>query len=181
LVDTADNNNRDTSPPPPPLTVMTYPDDLDADTAMQHLQAFAAGMIVSHKESSNTSPVPPNARLPLLLFSWPGGVIDVYSCHLLHSDAQVDRVALGELLTNGSVKSLESLLSRLGDEHGSGNRADLAQALGPCGCASMARKEIEALNGNVLTLKDLSCEKLKTFRSILLRFAGRDRDGAALE
>lgn len=177
LVGAVENSDdHDMSPPPlPPLTVITYPDDIDTDTAMQHLQAFAAGMvIVSDKDSSH-------ARLPLLFFSWPGSVIDVYSCHLLRSDAQVDRLALAELLSNGSVESLKSLLSCLGDEHGGDSRADLSQALGPFGCTSMARREIEGLNDKVLTLDDLSSEKLKTFRSIVLRFAERESGGVTLE
>jgi hypothetical protein len=173
LLGTGGTNDHGMSPsPPPPLTVIMYPDDLDTDTVMQHLQSFAAGMIVSDKDSSDVSETR-STRLPLLFFTWPGGVIDVYSCHLLRSDAQVNLFALDELLANGSAESLKSLLLTRLDDHGGDCRADLVEELGPSDSVAMAKSEIEGLNGKDLTSKDLSSEKLKTFRSILLRFAGQ--------
>lgn len=63
---------------PRAIPAIAYPHDIDTDTANHYVQGFSAGeiQISCHGED--------HAAIPVLVFAWAGGVVDIYSCELLH-------------------------------------------------------------------------------------------------
>ena len=57
-----------------PIQAFAFPHDVDTDLASVYVQSFTAGNLVVDSNES---------EVPVMLFSSPGGTVDVYSCELL--------------------------------------------------------------------------------------------------
>jgi hypothetical protein len=65
------NDNKNNS-----IATIPFPHDIESDLSDIYVQAFTAGNLVVD-----------GIDLPILIYAWPGGVIDVYSCGLMGSKA----------------------------------------------------------------------------------------------
>jgi hypothetical protein len=68
-ISTNTNNNQS-------IATIPYPQDIESDLSFVYVQAFTAGNLVLD-----------GIDLPVLVYAWPGGVIDVYACGLMPSEA----------------------------------------------------------------------------------------------
>lgn len=90
------------------IVCVSYPHDIDADTTNLYVQEFTAGML----QNDNNK----NKVLGVLVYVWPGGVVDIYSIELLLHQAvpvappsQEDQL-LQELIQQGCLNmTLKSL------------------------------------------------------------------------
>ena len=96
----------------PPVLALTVPHDTDDDISIRYTQGFAAANIPLHQRNDDTIlPANNSDSLPLLVYVWPGGVIDVYRCGLLpHDVPSTEDQLLKELIANGSVTALRDLI-----------------------------------------------------------------------
>ena len=99
------------------VKVISYPHDIENDTPRQSLQSFTASNIVLDE----------NRDVPILFFAWPGGIIDLYACHLMnnafHKEQQgaaqhlpvkdENDEAIRELVSNGAASNLKDLLDKV--------------------------------------------------------------------
>lgn len=160
----------DTEEDDPPVTVLSYPDDVDSDTGglQQAVQGFTAGNL---RLSNTALKAGESSTLPVLVYAWPGGIVDVYSCELLNPDndsGQRFRPVLLELLENGSAKLLHRFLTMRGIEtfH---NRPDWMAAWNEITAFS---KRDEGLDDEkLLTISQLCSPELVSFRNLLLQLA----------
>jgi hypothetical protein len=100
----------------PAVFALTVPHDTVDDVTIRYTQGFTAGNIPWHhqrydesKESSNDDD---DDSIPVLVYVWPGGVMDVYRCGLLpHLPPSTDeQLLLQELIANGSVNAWRDLI-----------------------------------------------------------------------
>ncbi|KAG7347472.1 hypothetical protein IV203_016177 [Nitzschia inconspicua] len=107
------------------VMAVPFPHDLSMDMTDIYVQAFTAGNLVIHGRST-----------PVLLYAWPSGVVDVYSFGLLQPKCEAqstpkdviptvdgddfipraERKALEELIDNGAVQTLYTLLEESREE-----------------------------------------------------------------
>ena len=106
------------------IATIPFPHDIESDLSDIYIQAFTAGNIMFNGKV-----------LPILVYVWPRGVVDVYACGLFHSnpnigdelltindahdDAQVsreERRALQDLIDNDSLLLLSNILNELRDD-----------------------------------------------------------------
>jgi hypothetical protein len=144
---------------PSEVICCTYPDDVAADRPFQHLQAFTAGNLRFSTTSEAHS-----TTLPLLCFAWPGGIVEVYSAHLMEAAAPVPE-SLTSLVENGTVEDLRRLLGALEPTD--------ALLLKGDGVWTLARKEVAAWKTPDLPLlvSDLAARSLVSFRALLVELA----------
>jgi hypothetical protein len=94
------------------ITIINFPQDIASDLSDVYIQSFTAGNLCMNGQ-----------LLPVLLFAWPNGVVDIYSCELLHPKPNLektakdlanplmnysrrDRNALQDMIDNGTVELL---------------------------------------------------------------------------
>jgi len=112
------------------ITTISFAHDIESDFSDIYIQAFTAGNLMVDK-----------GILPVLVYAWPGGIVDVYSCGLVPSKlternklTKVDKInanllvraerrALQDLVENDSLL----LLSKILDELRTGSRHPLLQ------------------------------------------------------
>lgn len=141
--------SNETSPADSPLLTLSIPHDLDDDSSLRHLQGFAAMNLGGTREHSRN-------RTPILVYVWPGGVVDIYSCGLLQNAISSSDLQLRELLYNGSADLLRYLLLSSSEHESSDWNA--------------ARTEVQVLGENVpITIDDLRSQRFTVFRSVLMR------------
>jgi hypothetical protein len=58
------------------VTVFFYPHDVDSDSTSRFVQGFTAGNLLVRQGDQTLE------RMPVLVFCWAGGIIDVYVCGL---------------------------------------------------------------------------------------------------
>jgi len=75
-------NNKNNS-----IATIPFPHDIEKDLSDIYVQAFTAGNLVVD-----------GIDLPILIYAWPGGVIDVYSCGLMGSKAPDTRDGSKEII-----------------------------------------------------------------------------------
>ena len=94
-----------------PVLALTVPHDMDEDVSIRYTQGFTAGNIPVKNRCHEKSSHGGDDSLPLLVYVWPGGVMDVYRCGLLpHIFPSTEDELLKELFTNGSVDALRDLI-----------------------------------------------------------------------
>lgn len=113
-------------------TVTVFSPDCEVDT--RYVKSFAAGNLIcvpdgsaqkEQEEASNhnneETPVEP-AKIPVLIYGWACGTINIYCCKLLEDRKSCramighrERSCLEELVSNGSVRILRELLRALQD------------------------------------------------------------------
>lgn len=90
------------------IPVVLYPHDTDADTTHVYVQAFTAGLL----RQSGTEK---GSGLPVLVYMFPGGVIEIYCCHLLSSMAYLPSIedqVLEEMIQQGCLDLVYQLLGQ---------------------------------------------------------------------
>jgi hypothetical protein len=136
---------------PSPVLALSIPHDIDDDVSIRYVQGFLASSLTLEPRNDNNS-------IPILIYVWPGGVIDVYSCGLLHHVHNSTEEQLHqELITNGSADALRDLLTTSDEDEHSDWMA--------------AKEEIRQLNDMIpIGIRDILSDHLNCFRSLLLRF-----------
>jgi hypothetical protein len=136
-----------------PLRVFSYPAEPDSDAPAMYLQSFTACTVPTPRKGS--IPYFSQAQIPLVFFSWPGGIVEIYSCELLQKHPTL--VALHDMMTNDTAKELiELILTMDAPLH------DAWQA---------ARHEIIDQGRDSLTLDSLCGPSWNAFRELLLQLA----------
>ena len=67
------------------ITTIPFPHEMDSDVAVVYVQSFTAGNIILD-----------GTNFPILVYAWPGGVVDVYACELILpkiSDSDYSKIA----------------------------------------------------------------------------------------
>ena len=155
------------------VTVISYPHDVDADTTSAYVQGFTAGTLLMDEKSS----------LPVLIYAWAGGAVDVYACHLVHPtqeetlDSQLTQMnwkepdasehkLLEEMMNN---ESLSIVLTLFDDMEKDQNHKLLQEENW-----EMAQKEFKLSEfTSPVTLKQLCSDKLESLRFLLLALASQ--------
>ena len=121
LIPTSDRSDKNNS-----IATIPFPHEIESDLSDIYVQAFTAGNLMFD-----------GSRLPILIYAWSGGVIDVYACGLIHSKpisksdesvivdvthdnpvSRVERRTLQDLIDNESLLLLSKLLDEVrGDSH----------------------------------------------------------------
>jgi hypothetical protein len=158
-------NSDEDAPENPPITVISYPNDIDADMGIQHLQGFTAGNL---RLTDQSSPVERHT-IPVLFYAWPGGIVDVYCCELLKPPKGTERYrpTLIELIQNGSAQLLKSFLSTCQEDVWR-DRPDWSAARSEI----VVGAEMEDINSSrAMTIEELCSSELSSFRGLLLQLA----------
>ena len=181
LIPQAEACNRDTKmdeevTDSPPVIVFTF----DTETHARFVTDFTAGNLIvsssnNNKEASLQFKPDETARqsIPVLVYGWAGGIIDVYSCELMESNKASCRPmithrevsALEELLRNGSLGLLIQLLSGLVDSD-----PLLRQSLWRKGRRECRQESFEGVTAN-----DLLLPKFTAVRSLLLLLSATEQ------
>jgi hypothetical protein len=153
----------DSSEKPPPITVLTYPHDIDSDMDFQRLQFFSAGCLsISKKERSYTKD-----RIPILIYAWPGGIIDIYACELLQETEVISSLLVAELVANGSPELLRRYLPALSPDKLADKSSDW----------KLAQEEIASWTSeSPLSVSELMSSQFKAFRSILFNLHNKENE-----
>lgn len=95
------------SDPVPKVSAIAFPHDCDADSTNVYVQSFTAGNLqVNEKDGT----------IPVLIFAWAGGLIDIYSPSLLLTEHDIpteDEQVLKEMVQNGSIDLIIQILESL--------------------------------------------------------------------
>lgn len=149
------------------------PSDAQDGTGMtvnRYLQSFAAFDLAT-TSCLGTGEGFRKSFVPIVVYVWPGGIIDLYSCGLLPqltsaTDEQLPNAVslLDELVTNGSVKLLRQLLMQ------SENKLDGQEDE----VWKNARAEVLIHGDTVpITRHDVDSKQFLSFRSVLLQLSHR--------
>jgi hypothetical protein len=151
----------DSSEKPPPISVLTYPHDIDSDMDFQRLQFFSAGCLsISKKERRYTKD-----RIPILIYAWPGGIIDIYACDLLQETEVISSLLVAELVANGSPELLRRYLFDLPPDKLADKSSDW----------KLAQEEIASWTSeSPLSVVELMSSQFKALRSILLHLHNKE-------
>jgi hypothetical protein len=142
----------------PPISVVMYPHDIDADIDFQRIQGFVAGQL-----SMTGMPMRrfTQETIPVLIYAWPGGIIDIYAAELLHNTDASASALLEELVLNGSAELLRTYLTTVSPKE------DLQRQEW-----KYAQEEIQRWSPTgLLSVSDLASKELQAFRSVLLSVA----------
>jgi hypothetical protein len=158
-----------------PILTIPFPQDISSNLVNEiYVQAFSAGNLFVEEHF-----------LPVLLYAWPDGVVDVYSCELIHpkpandksplSDSvtsqlipvsRLERQVLQEMLDNG----ITQLLSQLRHEARKSSEHPLLQQ----------EDWKEFFNGpwshNSITLDALCSTEFQNLRSMMLSLARKESE-----
>jgi hypothetical protein len=158
-------NSDEDAPENPPITVISYPNDIDADMGIQHLQGFTAGNLRWTDQSSPRE----SHTIPVLFYAWPGGIVDVYCCELLKppKDTERYRPTLIELIQNDSAQLLKSFLSTCQEEVWR-DRPEWSAARSEI----VVKTEKEGMDlSRAMIIEELCLTELSSFRGLLLQLA----------
>ena len=115
LIPTSEASDKNNS-----IATISFAHDIESDFSDVYVQAFTAGNLMVDK-----------GILPVLIYAWPGGIVDVYSCGLVPSKAtetneltkvnktdgnlvvRAERRALQDLIENDSLLLLSKILDEL--------------------------------------------------------------------
>lgn len=137
------------------ITVITYPHDIDTDNPPHRVDFFSSGCIHYPAEDRKFT----KTTIPILIYCWPGGIIDVYAGELLQERKVYTHAILTELLSNGTVQLFREHLLSLKEETLASHQADWR----------FARDEILKIpSSDSIVLSNLLSSSLRAFRSILI-------------
>jgi hypothetical protein len=157
------------------ITVISYPHDVDADTTSAYVQGFTAGtLLVDDYESS--------LPLPVLVYAWAGGIIDIYACHLVypkqqqqvqqqqqqqeHNKTVTEHQVLKEMIDNESLSMVLNLFDNM-DKNPDHKLLQDQQW-------EKARKEVKSSTFSLpVTLEQLDSEHFESLRFLLLTLASQ--------
>jgi len=127
LIPTTSDNKSDDEINNSSIATIPFPHDIQSDLPNIYVQAFTAGNLIVD-----------GSLLPILIYAWPGGVIDVYASGLIHSKpsksdessvmvdddttnddnlvSRVERRALQDLIDNESLLLLSKIVDELRDD-----------------------------------------------------------------
>jgi hypothetical protein len=139
----------------------SVPHSVDEDASIRYVQGFVAFNLVLKQQEEDIS-TDSKESIAMLVYVWPGGVIDVYSYGLLCYTHSLRREQLfQELISNGSVGKLRDVLLNSG-----GDDFELRD-MWTDAMEEMRRRDMDAPIG----ISELESERLACFRKILLHFA----------
>lgn len=69
------------------MFALSVPHDIDEDSSLRYLQSFAAFNLSTESASADCG-IEGQCQIPILVYAWPGGVVDIYSGELLRGDAR---------------------------------------------------------------------------------------------
>lgn len=144
-----------------PIKVLAYPHDIDTDSSVQLVQGFTAGNALYRPSGLGLGH---EMSVPILVYTWPGGIMEVFAAGLLPKEKPGMRIILGQLLENGSVDLLRKILRQEGPEV----RTEWQPAAQELEAFAQAEGDEFVL---AITLEDLCSQKLSSFSSLLLDFA----------
>ena len=154
------------------LSVISYPHDIDTDITSLYVQGFTAGTIMV-KESDGDSE---EEMLPVLVYAWAGGVIDLYACHLVYpkvvvdgetaSEATEESIVIQELIDNGVLEMVLNVIDRRPIAF-TDNSQEMQQLQDPMW--DKARQEVQQSTSPPTTLEQV--EGMKSLRALLLSLA----------
>jgi hypothetical protein len=115
--DSNDDNDSNDGETNNEILGISYPHDVDADITSAYVQGFTAGMLSVDDDGASS-------LLSVLVYAWPGGVVDIYACGLVYPsipqhvveqqndpiDHTAERQVLEELLMNSNESSLSMVL-----------------------------------------------------------------------
>jgi len=148
--------------------VISYPHDLDTVTyPVQQVQGFTAGNLVHRNVIGEDAHLSSTA---VMVYAWPGGLIDVHSCRLIQKDPCPRTTILSGLVDNDSVKMLHAFLDSFGAREELNDRGHAWQA---------AFDEIKAFTVSrtaknpalTISLDNLCSSRFVAFRSLLLELS----------
>jgi len=149
------------------LRVIYYPHDIDTvATPVQQVQGFTAGNLVHRHGIAGTAT---QQSTPVLVYAWPGGLIDLYSCQLRKKPA-CPRSIYSTLIENGSAEMLRSLLFSFP------TREELREN-GPVWQAAFDEVSAHAKSSDIeqdkpsLSLEEICSNRFAAFRTLLLELA----------
>jgi len=106
------------------IAVIPFPHDIESDLSDIYVQAFTAGNIMFNER-----------MLPILIYVWPRGIVDVYVCGLFHSNTNMvkesptiddtngnalisreERRAFQDMIDNDSLLLFSNILNELRDD-----------------------------------------------------------------
>jgi hypothetical protein len=106
------------------ILVFPFPHELDLDLDARFLQGFTAGMLQGAKRGDGKI-----VREPVLVYAWPGGYFDIFSCTLTEPNFDItpqttstdadcagltdEMLLLQSLVDNGALRLLQTLLEGL--------------------------------------------------------------------
>jgi hypothetical protein len=145
---------------------ISYPHDVDTDITSTYVQGFTAGVLSVDDGASS---------LPVFVYAWPGGVVDIYACGLVYPSIPhveqkdpidtVERQVLEELMN--SYESL-SMVLRLFEKM----EEDPDHRLCQDEQWQEAKTEYKAsARSSPLTLEDLCSKDFFSLRTLLLSLA----------
>lgn len=142
------------------ILVFPLPHDVDLDSYTRQLQGFTSGNILLTRYSPDVSNQSEDL-FSILVYVWPGGLIDVYNCGLVMKRYPKPRILndivfLRELDANGSLIILQIFLESADTENLKTRGAHWM----------LARDEILTLKGNRIRLDDFRCNKFPRFVSL---------------
>jgi len=139
LVPTSGANGR--------ISVLSYGHDIDQDSGYDRLHSFASGNLVGVQEYSGSS-------IPVVIFAWQMGIMDVYSCELLTKTSVEELIVLRQLVADGTIAKVVELVKGKGpdDEYTKDIHYELDQFE----------------NSDNLSVTDLLSPKLNLFREYIL-------------
>ena len=101
-----------------PMVAIPFPHDMESDFSDIYVQAFTAGNLLVD-----------GVDLPVLIYAWPSGVIDVYSCGLMDSKtpkmevstdedfvSRAERRCLRDMIDNDSISMVANILNESRDK-----------------------------------------------------------------
>ena len=133
-----------------PVIALSVPHDSDDDSPLRYLQGFTA---------VNVGGTAGQHGVQLLVYVWPGGIVDVYSCTLLRDTAAPKGPQfLQELVGNGSADLLRDLLVSL----------DASELDNVASDWIAARAEVQEFGGKVpIGFNELCSDRFAAFRLAL--------------
>ena len=143
------------------LRTTFYPHEVDSDSPVENVQGFAAGNVTNREAQSNA----------VLVYGWPDGLLDIYSCQLLRKDF-CPRSTIVSLMERGTAELLRSLLfSEMKQKQNEEDRRSTpVEWMRPY-------EELKAAGSleSEFTVDDICSQKLERFRALLLSFGQTDR------
>jgi hypothetical protein len=143
------------------VLAVSVPHGFDEDASIRYVQDFTAfNLVLSHVGEERLSD--PKDSIPLLVYVWPGGVIDVYSYGLLSCTHSLpDEKLIQELVSDGSIATLRNvLLNSGGDYHGVHEMW------------TAAVEEVSRLDRDIpIAIENIYSERFTGFREVLLHLA----------
>ncbi|GAX14552.1 hypothetical protein FisN_6Lh330 [Fistulifera solaris] len=137
------------------IHTMTYPNDIDTDNPPHRVDYFSAGVLHYSADDRKFT----KSSIPIMVYCWSGGIIDVYSSELLQEKKTYWNALFAELLSNGTAALLREHLLSLNAE-----TLALREEVWRLACEEVNKMK----SSEPILLSDLVSTRLRAFRSILI-------------